>query len=151
LTPRELQIALLLAQRRTTREAGAALFLAGAQTYYEGSGHNFLGLMNPGASSTSSIQEIDGGLSYVSGPSTGPHLISTEVGTDGSYLVLTAFAHGTNDCWGILDIERRAGALGIAESPGTYFFVIRDTTTSGCNAAKIKSVSASSTTGFPHG
>jgi hypothetical protein len=124
--------------------------LTGAQTYYEGSGHTFVGLMNPGASSISSIQEIDAGLSYVSRPSTGPRVISTEVGTDGLYLVLTAFVtNGTNDCWGILDIE--AGALGIAELPGTYFFVNRGTTTSACNAANIKSVSASSTSGFPHG
>jgi type II secretory pathway pseudopilin PulG len=126
--------------------------LTAAKSYYDDSGRTFLGLMNSGASSTSSIQEMDTGLSFISeGPSTGPHFISTEVGTDSSYLVLTAFANGTNDCWGILDIERRAGALGIAESPGTYFFVIRDTTTSACNAAKIKSVSASSTAGFPHG
>jgi len=125
--------------------------LTGAQTYYEGSGHTFVGLMNSAASSTSRIREIDADLSYVSRPSTGPLLISTEVGDGGSYLVLTALAHGTNNCWGILEIPRRAGVLGIAESPGTYFFVILHTTDSRCDAANIESVSASSTSGFPHG
>ena len=50
--------------------------LTGAQTYYEGSGHTFVGLMNSAASSTSRIREIDADLSYVSRPSTGPLLIS---------------------------------------------------------------------------
>ena len=135
----------------TAAQSNLQTALTAAKSYYDNSGHTFLGLMNSGASSTSSIQEMDTGLSFISaGPSTGPHVISTEVG-DGGSLVLTAFEPGPNDCWGILEIKKRARVLGIAESPGTYFFVIRGTTTSACNAAIVESVSASSTADFPHG
>jgi len=128
--------------------------LQGAETYYAAHNHTFLSLMNPEASTLSSIQELDTGLSYVSGsPSTGPHIISTYMGADGSYVVLTVFATATSDCWGVLDLTQPLARteLGISKSPGTYFFVIRKTSPSACNAARLRTVDAFSTTGFPHG
>lgn len=134
--------------------AGANLTNAvtGARTYYVDSGRTFLGLTTSESLTTSSIQEIGTGLSFVSGsPSTNRNVISTKVGGGGSFVVLTAFDELSNDCLGILDLTKPlAGTvLGISKSVGTYFFVIRRTLASGCGAARITSVTAFSRTGFP--
>jgi hypothetical protein len=128
--------------------------LRGARIYYTDSGRTFLGLTNSASLTTSSIQEISTHLNFVSGGLlTSGNLISTDVGGHGSYLILASFG-SPEDCWGILDVAKPQPApiLGISGSafPGLYWFVIRGTTTSACNAAEIKSVSASSTADFPH-
>jgi hypothetical protein len=134
--------------------------VTGARTYYLDSGHTFLGLTNSKSLATSSLQEIGTGLSFVSGgPSPNFHVISTKVGDGGSYVVLVAFEVGrwaaigtVSDCWGILDLAKPLATtvLGISRSVGSYFFVIRHADASACNAATIKTVSASSTSGFPN-
>jgi len=140
----------------TAAQSNLQTALTGAKTFYTNSNQSFTGLTNTAAVNTSSIQSIDTGLSYASaGSSTGPHIISTYVVGGGTVLVLTAFANGTNDCWGILDVTSTQGAItdGVAGSTatGTYFFVNRATTTTLCNASTITSVAASSNTGYPHG
>jgi hypothetical protein len=67
--------------------------------------------------------------------------------------VLTALAHGTLDCWGILDIKTPlSSALDNEKATGTYYFVVPAAGSSACNA---QSVSPSTTnisgTAFPHG
>jgi type IV pilus assembly protein PilA len=149
----------------TAAQSNLQTALTGAKTYYTQSNQSFQGLMTGvnTAGATSSIQAIDTGLSYVSaagaaGDSTGPHLVSVNSNVAGTDLVLTTFANGTNDCWGILDvtstgstIDAITGSAGV----GTYFFVNRSTTAANCNSAGYlagtTAVSASSVTGFPHG
>jgi hypothetical protein len=140
----------------TSAPANLEIALTGAKTYYNASGYTFLGLTHPESSTLSSIQEIVGGLSFVSGgDSTATRVISTDVGGDGSYLVLAAYSTGVHDCWGILDVtgQHPTTLLGIrvGKSPDTYFFIIRNTVPSRCNAARMRSVSPYSTTGFPYG
>jgi hypothetical protein len=128
--------------------------LVGANTYFVDSGHTFTGMFDSASSTTSSIQQIGTGLSFVdNAPSTDKHVISTTIGGGGTYVVLLDFARGPLDCFGILDLtkDQRRTVLGIAKAAGTYFFVIRNTTTSACDAARIKTVSTFSTTGFPGG
>jgi len=117
----------------TAAQSNLQTSLTAAKTFYTDSNQTFTGLTNTAAANTSSIQSIDTGLSYVSGgSSTGPHAVSTAVSGGGTVLVLAAFANGTNDCWGILDVtSTQAGTtLGIGGSTfaGTYFFVVRATT-----------------------
>jgi len=136
----------------TAAQSNLQTALTGAKTFYTNSNQTYLGMLNTSSSTTSSIQSIDTGLSYVSGgTSSGPHLISTDVGNDGTYVVLTAFANGTGDCWGIYDntTAQPAAVLGMPGSMGTYFFVIRNAAPAACNAATITSVTAWSGTGFP--
>jgi hypothetical protein len=128
--------------------------LTGAKTYYVDSGDTFIGMFDSASPTTSSIQQIGTGLSFVdNAPSTGPHVISTTIGGGGTYVVLLDFAHGTLDCFGILDITKQQprAVLGISKAAGTYFFVIPGTTEQVCNAARIRTVSGFSTTGFPGG
>jgi hypothetical protein len=86
-------------------------------------------------------------------PSTGMQVISTTIGGGGTYVVLMDLANGDNDCFGILDLTKRQPMklLGIAKAAGTYFFVIRNTTSADCNAARVRTVSGFSTTGFSGG
>jgi len=134
--------------------------LTGAKTYFTDTNQSYVGLETANAG-TSDISQIGTGLTWVTGtkPSPGPHTISAAVLGNGSALELAAFANGTNDCWGILDVTA-AGATAIdgisgSAAVGTYFFVLRSTTTASCNAAGYlagtTAVSASSATGFPHG
>jgi hypothetical protein len=140
----------------TAAQSNLQTALTAAKTFYTDSNQTFTRLTNTAAANTSSIQSIDTGLSYVSGgSSTGPRLVSTAVSGGGTVLVLAAFANGTNDCWGILDVtSTQAGTtLGIGGSTftGTYFFVVRETAPSACNASTLATVSGSSTSGFPPG
>ncbi|MGD0084661.1 MAG: hypothetical protein ABSD78_15940 [Acidimicrobiales bacterium] len=67
--------------------------------------------------------------------------------------MLSAFQNfGNPDCSGIVDLSQPVAGtvLGISKSVDTYFFVLRITSSSDCNAA-MKSVSALSMTGFPSG
>jgi type IV pilus assembly protein PilA len=142
----------------TAAQSNLQTALTGAKTYYTNSNQTFTGMTNSASATTSSIQSIDTGLSYASGGvSTGPHLVSTAVIDNGTALIMVAFANGTNDCWGIVDVtatEAAAAVTGIAGSTatGTYFFVDRNLTTSAtCIAGAGITVSASSATGYPHG
>jgi len=142
----------------TAAQSNLQTALTGAKTYYTNSNQSFTGLTNSASTTTSSIQQIDTGLSYASnGSSTGPHVVSTNVSGGGTVLVLAAFANGTNDCWGILDITatQAAAVMGISLNTGTYFWVVKSTTTANCNATTqlAATIPASnwSNTGYPHG
>jgi hypothetical protein len=146
------QCTVIFPSNGTAAQANLQDALTAAKTYFTDSGQTFLGLTNSASSTTSSIQEIGSGLSYASdAASDGPHTISTDVGGNGSYVILTAYAPGTRWCWGILEITaaQEAAVLGVARQPGTYFFVASPSAS--CDAASLSSVSASSTAGFPAG
>lgn len=136
----------------TAAQSNLQTALTGAKVYFTVDNQTFSGLSNTSSSTTSSIQSIDTGLSYVSGSgSIDPHVISTHVGGNGTYVVLTSFALGTDDCWGVYDntSTQAAAVLGMPSGTGTYFFVIRKSSPVACNAGAIRSVSAWSETGFP--
>jgi hypothetical protein len=87
--------------------------------------------------------------------STGPRLVSLYAPPNGTYLILTAFSNGTNDCWGILDIPAaQSVAVQGNTQPGTTFFVERHQTAN-CNASTYAAggttATAISSTGFPTG
>ena len=73
--------------------------------------------------------------------------------TSGNAVVLTALAHGSMDCWGILDIKQQLGtALDQETAVGTYYFVVQSSSASACNARTVSPSAANvSTTAFPHG
>jgi hypothetical protein len=71
----------------------------------------------------------------------------------GNALVLTALAHGSLDCWGILDIKTTlATAVYKEKATGSYYFVVPHASASTCNAETVSPSAANvSTTSFPHG
>ncbi len=100
--------------------------LTGAKVYFTDSGQTYNGLLTPSAS-TSDIQQIGTGLSYIStaaGNSSSAHLISVHSSADGSALVLAAWASGSGDCWYLVDdTSSVAETIGgtTFPAPGTYY------------------------------
>ncbi len=122
---------------------------AGSQSY---------AYLDSSAGGTSTITSVGTGLTYVSGSgaansSSGPHVISVSVSNGGNTLVMTALAHGSLDCWGILDIKSTLGsALDHETAIGTYYFVVPGSSASACIAQSASpSVGNISSTAFPHG
>lgn len=128
--------------------------LTGAKTYFTDSNQTYVGLETH-STTTSDISEIGTGLTWVSKAtaSTGPHIVSAFVtGTPaGSELELAAFANGTNDCWFIVDnTSTQVTAIDGITAPGTYFGVIKATTSASC-LGNSTAVTGLQTTGYPAG
>jgi len=127
--------------------------LTGAKVYYTDGGLTYANLMVATAGA-SDIQQIDTGLSFTSTvASTGARLISVYTPANGSYIILTALANGTNECWGIVDMPTvQTVPVQQQTGPSTLFFVERNQTAN-CNASTYKAggtqATATSQTGFP--
>jgi type IV pilus assembly protein PilA len=146
----------------TSAQADLKTALTGADTYFMTAGSQSYAYLDSSAGGTSTITSVGTGLTYVSGSgaansSSGPHVISVSVSNGGNTLVMTALAHGSLDCWGILDIKSTlspASALDHETAIGTYYFVVPGSSASACNAQSaslLPSVGNISTTAFPHG
>jgi type IV pilus assembly protein PilA len=144
----------------TSAQADLKTALTGADTYFMTAGSQSYAYLDSSAGGTSTITSVGTGLTYVSGSgaansSSGPHVISVSVSNGGNTLVMTALAHGSLDCWGILDIKSTLGsALDHETAIGTYYFVVPGSSASACNAQSallLPSVGNISTTAFPHG
>jgi hypothetical protein len=142
----------------TAAESNLQTALTGAKAYYTNANQTYTGILTP-STSTSDLQSIDTGLGYVDGTaSSGPHEISVAVLDNGSSIVLTAWAPGAHNCWGILDVTasgRTIDGIRGSSSFGTFFFVTHNSSSQNCAAnlyagGKV-AVSASSATGFPPG
>ena len=142
----------------TSAQADLKTALTGADTYFMTAGSQSYAYLDSSAGGTSTITSVGTGLTYVSGAansSSGPHVISVSVSNGGNALVMTALAHGSLDCWGILDIKSTlspASALDHETAIGTYYFVVPGSSASACNAQSASpSVANISSTAFPHG
>jgi type IV pilus assembly protein PilA len=150
-------LALTNTANNTASQDNLQTALTGAKVYYTDSGQSYTNLTVPSAT-TSDIQQIATGLTFTTASySTGAHIVSLYWPASGpTYLVLTAFAPGTRDCWGLIDIPtQQTTAVEGLTAPGTSFFVVRATTASACKASTYdtatSNVSALSGTGFPPG
>ena len=140
----------------TSAQADLKTALTGADTYFMTAGSQSYAYLDSSAGGTSTITSVGTGLTYVSGAansSSGPHVISVSVSNGGNTLVMTALAHGSLDCWGILDIKSTLGsALDHETAIGTYYFVVPGSSASACIAQSASpSVGNISSTAFPHG
>ena len=141
----------------TAAQANLQTALTGADTFYTANNQTYAGLY--GGIGVSTITAIDTGLTYVSGSaSTKSNSISINALGSAGWVVLAAWAPGTKDCWVILDQKSTQASAGVAGNttylaPGTYYGVIKSTTTSSCLASSTMSVPAANwtQTGFPHG
>ncbi len=140
----------------TAAQANLQTALTGAKTFYTNEGQTYAYLKGPSAA-VSTIQQIDTGLSFTSGISTGQHLVSLFVGGGGEYVIMTNVAPGTNDCWGIMDLAQPQNtAVQGKTGTGTWFFVNRGAGSSNCGASAYgpsgtATASQVSDTGFPKG
>lgn len=134
----------------TAAQANLQTALTGADTFYTNSNQTFTGL-DQTSTSVSNIKQIDTGLSYVSGASTGPHVVSINV-PNGDVFEAVAWASGTHDCWGILDIKSTQSSPGYLgkTATGTYYFVDKNVASSACVAGTVTATTISSS-GFPAG
>jgi type IV pilus assembly protein PilA len=114
----------------TAAQSNLQTALTGAKTFYteqNQSYSNLCGAAQCGAASNPAVDfaAIDTGLSSVSQAtqSASPHTVSIAVLNNGSEVVLTTFATGTKDCWGIIDTTAPATVLGTAAFTGTMYFV----------------------------
>lgn len=140
----------------TAAQSNLQTALTGADTYYTNASQSYSNLLQPGQASASTLTQVDTGLTYVSAAaSTGTHTVSVAVLASGQALMLTAWAPGQNDCWGILDIKStQTTAIEKETAVGTYYFVSRNPTTgsAACQAASNLAISGSpSSTKFPAG
>ncbi|MGH9172363.1 MAG: prepilin-type N-terminal cleavage/methylation domain-containing protein [Acidimicrobiales bacterium] len=147
----------------TAAQSNLQTALTGVHAYYTEGGQSFLNIVTPAAASTSTITQIDTGLSYSpDGNSDGTHDISIHVlgsGTPvGSDIELTALSPGTKDCWGVLEVDStQTSGVAVttfgAAQVGTYYFVEEKghANSSNCNASNTVDLDAISTTGFPPG
>jgi type IV pilus assembly protein PilA len=145
----------------TAAQANLQTALTGADTFYTSNNQSYSGLYygGTGTPTVSTITAIDTGLTYLSGSaSTKSNSISINASGTAGWVVLAAWAPGTKDCWVILDQKSTQAAAGVAGNttylaPGTYYGVIKSTTTSTCKAGTATAVPTAtwSQTGFPHG
>ena len=141
----------------TAAQSNLKTALTGADTFFTTAGNQSYTYLLSSAGGTSTITSIGTGVNYVSGStaagsSTGPHVVSVYVPSGGSAVVLTALAHGSWDCWGILDIKSTLGtALDNETAVGTYYFVVRNSSASTCIAQSVSPTAANtSASAFPH-
>jgi type IV pilus assembly protein PilA len=140
----------------TSAQSNLTNSITGAKTYYTDSNQSFTGLLVP-SSSTSTLSQIDDGLTYVSpGFATGGHNLAVQTGGGGTWLEFAAWAPGQNDCWLVFDNEAASNTGTVNNFPlatsggtlGTYFAVIRGLTSdSGCKTDVTPS--ATSRNAFP--
>lgn len=139
----------------TAAQANLTTALTAAAAYYTDGDQSYLGLdYGPGAAAagTSSITQINTGLTFQSGnSSTGVNSVSIATPNSGA-LILTAFSNGQSDCWGILDLKANQGTAIFGKSGvGTYYFVVHNSSPTTCTAGTSLSVPSNQITqsGFP--
>ncbi len=144
----------------TAAQANLKTALTGADAFFANAGQQSYTGLDYTAGSTSTISSIGTGLTYVSGSaaansSTGPQIVSIWVPSSagGAALVMTALARGSLDCWGVIDIKTTLStAIDHETAPGTYYFVVRNSSVSTCVAATVAPTLANiSSTVYPHG
>jgi len=137
----------------TAAQADLKTALTGADTYFMTAGGQSYSYVDSSSGGTSTISSVGTGLTYVSGSSSfGPHVISVSVSNGGNALVLTALAHGSSDCWGILDLKAAVSVTNFTgeTTPGTYYFVSKPSSASTCDAHSVTPTTIA-TSAFPPG
>jgi type IV pilus assembly protein PilA len=135
----------------TAAQANLQTALTGADTFYTNNNQSYSNIMTPGAG-VSTITAVDTGLSFVNAAaSTKSNVISLSASGASGYIVLAAFSPGTKDCWIVVD-QKAAQAATVAgnanKATGTYYGVLRNTTSSACVASTVTGVGFTSS-GFP--
>lgn len=141
----------------TAAQSNLTSSLTGAKTYYTDSSQSYVGLITgnqPGGVHTSTLSQIDTGLAYVTGTfAPGGHTLAVQTGGAGTWLEMTAWAPGQNDCWIVFDNVATANSGTVNGFPGlagtgAYFGVQRGKTSdSTCQPGLTPS--ATSTSAFP--
>jgi type IV pilus assembly protein PilA len=139
----------------TASQANLQTALTGADTFYTNSSQTYSGIDMSGQPGVSTISQIDTGLTYVSAvASTKSNIISIKASGTLGYLVLAAWAPGTNDCWVVLD-QKALQTTAVDAAPttaGTYYAVHKSTTSAACVAGPAIVITGSwVTSGFPNG
>jgi type IV pilus assembly protein PilA len=139
----------------TAAQANLQTALTGADTFYTNNNQTYVGLY--GGSGVSTITAIDTGLTYYSGAaSSKANQISVNTGNNGGWVILTAWAPGTKDCWIVVDIKTAitsavAGLPAADYATGTYYGVVKNVANTTCTAATGLAGTGYQTTGFPSG
>jgi type IV pilus assembly protein PilA len=139
----------------TSAQANLETALTGVNTFYASNGQSYSGIY--GGTGVSTITALDTGLSFVSGSaSVKSNTVSINANGAAGWVILAAWAPTTRDCWVVLDqkvTQASSVAYNASLGAGTYYGVIRFTTTSSCVASSTIAVQASTWTqaGFPHG
>jgi type IV pilus assembly protein PilA len=138
----------------TAAQANLQTALTGADTFYTANNQTYSNIMTPGAN-VSTITAIDTGLSFIAGTaaSTKPNIISLNASGGLGYLVLAVFSPGTKDCWVVVD-QKAAQTTAVAGNAnlgtGTYYGVVKNSTTTSCKASSVSGTGFTSS-GFPSG
>jgi type IV pilus assembly protein PilA len=142
----------------TAAQADLKTALTGADTYFMTAGAQSYTYLDSAGSGVSNISAIGTGIIYMSGTaaadsSSGPHVVSVYVPVGGSAVVLTSLARGSLDCWGIVDIKAPlTSALDNEMAVGTYYFVVKNSSTTTCIAGTVAPTAANTlASGFPKG
>jgi type IV pilus assembly protein PilA len=138
----------------TAAQSNLQTALTGAKAYFTQNNQTYTGITN--STSTSTIQQIDTGVNYVTGttPSSEPHQVWIGTSADGTSVLLAAYANGSQDCWGIFDDTAANGTSEVIDgvtvtSSGTTFLVQHNSSGTRCGKSAFSSPSTA-TTGFPH-
>ncbi len=133
----------------TAAQSNLQTALTGAKTFYTQQNQTYTNIMN---ASTSNIQSIDVGLSFITAASasTGPQIVSMD-NVNGSLLAMVAWAKGTRNCWGIDDSTSPNSVGGLTNFTGTLYVEDANVGSAVCKATLIAGaakVGKNSTTGF---
>jgi type IV pilus assembly protein PilA len=146
--------------QNTSAQSNLTNSLTAAKTYYTNSNQSYIGLITGQGTnnlSTSTLSQIDDGLTYVSGTvALGGKTLSVQTGGNGTWLEMTAWAPGQDDCWIIFDNVATANAgtvngfplPGTGSTTGTYFGIQKGTA-SDASCQPGLTPSSTSTTAFP--
>jgi type IV pilus assembly protein PilA len=136
----------------TAAQSNLQTAFTGAKTYFEAANQTYTGIET--STAYSNIKQVDTGLSFVTNTSASTTSNVVSVYSGGTDVVLVSFSAPTKDCWGIEDVTA-AGSTKWSNGGtaiGTYFGVVRATTSSNCVANTFAPPAANITTsGFPHG
>jgi type IV pilus assembly protein PilA len=138
----------------TAAQANLQTALTGADTFYTNNNQSYSKIMVANAG-VSTITAVDTGLSFVSaGASTKSNVISLYANGNAGYIVLAAFSPGTKDCWIVVDqkaLQSTARANNSNTATGTYYGVIKSTSSSTCTASATLAGTGYTSSGFPSG
>ena len=144
----------------TAAQANLQTALTGADTFYTNANQTYSGI-DMASTTVSNLSAIDVGLSFVSGSSsTGPNVISLSTAAaagSGSALEMASYSKGTRDCWVIIDLKSSfttgpfTGATPNPKAAGTYYGVVKQSSSTTCTAAAALAATGVQASGFPAG
>ena len=114
----------------TAAQSNLQTALTGVKSFYTLHNQTYSGVVT-------GFGAVDTGLSAPAASTTGstaPHTVSIGANGTGDEVVMTAFADGTKNCWGIADMTATSDTFDGIPGPATVYFVFKPGALTPCSA-----------------